>query len=106
MFSFTGVIRDDSSMFTTKSIVELRDCYNNVVFSSNVGKSKEKEYKKAYHEAIRNAFKSVQTLKYKYTPSKQDIVASKEMDVPVLVPTPKTISKKPIKTKEIKKKCF
>jgi len=82
--ALTGVVKDDSSLFTTKSIVELRDCYNKVVFTSQVGKSKEKDYKKAYHEAIRNAFKSVQALKYKYIPSKEVAVIKEEVTAPVI----------------------
>ncbi|RSC96119.1 hypothetical protein [Tenacibaculum singaporense] len=80
----TGDVRDDSSLLTTKSIVELRDCYNKVVFTSQAGRSKEKDYKKAYHEAIRNAFKSVQTLKYKYTPSKEVTVVKEGVVTPVV----------------------
>ncbi|MFT7901145.1 hypothetical protein VBY74_14305 [Tenacibaculum ascidiaceicola] len=80
----SGDVRDDSSLFTTKSIVELRDCYNKVVFTSQVGRSKEKDYKKAYHEAIRNAFKSVQALKYKFTPSKEVAIVKKEVVAPVV----------------------
>ncbi|HAO15538.1 MAG TPA: hypothetical protein DDE71_08270 [Tenacibaculum sp.] len=67
--ALTGVVKDASSMFTTKSLVELRDCYNKVVFTSTTGKSKVKEYKKAYHESIRNAFLSLKSLGYKYSGS-------------------------------------
>ncbi|WP_428742983.1 hypothetical protein [Tenacibaculum sp.] len=72
--TLTGTVKDNSSMFTTKSIIELRDCYNKVVFTSQEGKSKEKEYKKAYQEAIRNAFKSIEALKYKYVPLQEEVV--------------------------------
>ena len=67
-------VRDDSGMFTTKSIIELRDCFNNVVFTSAEGKSKEKDYKKAYHESIRSAFKSIKDLKYRYVPFKDETI--------------------------------
>ena len=67
--ALTGVVKDASSMFTTKSFVELRDCYNKVVFTSVTGKSKIKEYKKAYHESIRKAFLSLKSLGYKYSVS-------------------------------------
>ena len=50
----------------TKLHLELVNCRNEVVFTSETGSSKEKEYKKAYHEALRNAFNSVQALNYKY----------------------------------------
>lgn len=53
----------------TKLIVVLKDCKNNVLFTSTEGRSKEKEYKKAYQEALREAFKSFNTLHYVYTPT-------------------------------------
>lgn len=94
--ALTGTVKDESSMFTTKSIIELRDCGNKVVFTSKEGRSKEKEYKKAYHEAIRNAFASVQALKYKYQPLKNEVV-DKSNDVPAVVnPTVKVVESKPI----------
>ncbi|MDY0780087.1 hypothetical protein [Tenacibaculum sp. IB213877] len=68
--ALTADVNDKSSMFTTKTVIELKDCYNNVVFTSKEGNSKVKEYKKAYHEAIREAFNSVRALGYKYVPSK------------------------------------
>ncbi len=93
--ALTGTVRDDSSMFTTKSLIELKDCYNKVVFTSKEGKSKEKEYKKAYHEAIRNAFTSVQALKYQYTPL-QDEVKTKTSEVPVVVSATKVVESTPV----------
>lgn len=101
--ALSGVVNDDSSMFTTKSIIELRDCYNNVIFTSLVGKSKQKEYKKAYHEAIRNAFKSVQALKYKYIPNKKYLAVNKREITQVVEETPKEIKTDVVVDKEIKK---
>ncbi len=101
--ALTGTVKDDSGMFTTKSIIELRDCYNNVIFTSSVGKSKEKEYKKAYHEAIRNAFKSVAALKYKYTSSKKDLNENKTEGIPVVVETPKIINTDAVVTNKVNK---
>ncbi len=62
----TADINNQSKMFMTKLIVELKDCHNKVVFTSLEGKSKEKEYKKTYQEALRNAFVSIEVLDYKY----------------------------------------
>lgn len=55
-----------SGLFKTKLKVELRDCYNNLVFVSDEGVSKKKVYKEAYREALTAAFKSVETLNYSY----------------------------------------
>lgn len=84
--ALTGTVKDESGMFTTKSVIELTDCYNKVVFTSKEGRSKEKEYKKAYQEAIRDAFKSIEALKYTYVPLQEDVV-TKEVPAVAVVPT-------------------
>ncbi|NND25968.1 MAG: hypothetical protein EX263_01995 [Flavobacteriaceae bacterium] len=55
----------------TKAIVFLRDCDNNVVFTSNEGLTKEKDFARAYDLAIRNAFNSFSILNYKYVPNER-----------------------------------
>ncbi|MGB0891201.1 MAG: hypothetical protein ACPGUU_02535 [Flavobacteriaceae bacterium] len=70
--ALTSLISKESSFINTKIIISLRDCFNNVVFESKTGRSKEKTYKKAYHDAIRKAFVSVQRLNYKYTGVKSE----------------------------------
>ncbi|WBX73073.1 hypothetical protein PG913_09290 [Tenacibaculum pacificus] len=67
--ALTAVLTDASSLFTTKNSITLKDCSNKEVFSSKEGRSKIKNYKKAYREAIRNSFKSIKALKYNYTPT-------------------------------------
>ncbi|MDO6517575.1 hypothetical protein [Zobellia uliginosa] len=57
---------DDSSMFTTKAGVVLENCKGQEVFTTAIGKSKEKDYKLAYGQALRNAFKSFDTVNYSY----------------------------------------
>ena len=48
-------VKNESNMMTSKLRLVLTDCTNKEVFSSEVGKSREKEYKKSYQEALRNA---------------------------------------------------
>ncbi len=62
----TAQFVNQSSMFTTKVSIDLKDCYNKVVYSSEVGKSKIKEYKKSFQEALRNTFVSFKDLDYSY----------------------------------------
>ena len=62
-------VRNKSGVLTTKLLIELIDCRGNVVFTSKEGRSKEKEYKKGYQTALRNAFNSIKALNYKYDPS-------------------------------------
>jgi len=61
-------------LLTTKLQLVLTNCKNTVVFSSQIGKSKLKEYKKAYHEALRDAF-ALSEFNYSYTESSsKDVV--------------------------------
>lgn len=46
----------------TKLTVVIRDCYGTEIFRSEEGKSKYKEFRKAFHESLRNAFISVEAL--------------------------------------------
>lgn len=59
----------DSGMFKTKLKIELTDCNDKVIFTSKIGESREKEFKTAYNFAIRDAFKSIEALNYKYVPN-------------------------------------
>ena len=59
----------DSGMFKTKLTVELKDCNDQLIFTSELGESREKEYAKAYTQALRAAFKSIEALNYKYEPN-------------------------------------
>jgi hypothetical protein len=66
----------ESGMFKTKLTVELKDCNDQVVYTSVVGESREKEYKKSYVEALRQAFKSIESLNYSYVPNKNSAAIS------------------------------
>lgn len=50
----------------TKLKVILKDCKNNILFTSLEGKSKEKDLNKSYNQALREAFNSFATLKHVY----------------------------------------
>lgn len=56
----------DSGFLTTKLYLEFKDCFGKVVYTSEVGKSKEKDYGEAYKEALNRAFESIYKLGYKY----------------------------------------
>ncbi|RFN58681.1 hypothetical protein [Marixanthomonas ophiurae] len=55
-------IKEDNSFFRTKLIITIKDCNENIVYTSNEGVSKFKEYKKAYQDATRKAFESIEAL--------------------------------------------
>jgi len=57
---------ENSGMLRTKLQVKLLDCNDAVVFISEEGSSKLKEFRKSYHEALRRAFESIEELHYSY----------------------------------------
>ena len=63
------VVKIKGGFLNTKVQIILKDCNGNLVVSSKVGKTKEKEYKVAYNLAVRNAFETFQFHKYNYKPS-------------------------------------
>ena len=59
----------ENGFLITKLYVILKDCNGKVVFKSQVGKSREKDFEIAYTEALNLAFESVYALHYKYAGS-------------------------------------
>lgn len=85
-----------SGFFTTKNKVLFKDCNGKEVYLSTEGKSKEKEYKKAYHEAIRRAFRDPIISSYSYVKATKTPVQNKV--VQVTRPIKEVVSKKNITT--------
>jgi hypothetical protein len=59
-----ALVLDKSSMFKVKVVIELRDCSNRLLYTSEEGASRLKELKKGFQEAIRNAHASMNDLVY------------------------------------------
>lgn len=62
----TNVLKE-KSLFKTKLTIQLKNCRDEVVYTSNIGESKEKDYKVAYNFALREAFNSIKNLNYSYS---------------------------------------
>lgn len=60
-------VKKDNGFLITKLFVELKDCFGKVIYTSEIGKSKEKDYDAAYREALDGAFKSIYDLHYAYS---------------------------------------
>lgn len=60
-------VKKDSGFLVTKLYLEFKDCYGKVIYTSEIGRSKEKEYEVAYKESLDLAFVSVNKLHYKYS---------------------------------------
>ncbi|AUC82351.1 hypothetical protein [Lacinutrix sp. Bg11-31] len=56
----------ESNLFKSKLSVQLTNCQNEVIYTSIQGESREKNYKVAYNQALRNAFKSIEKVNYSY----------------------------------------
>lgn len=56
------------SFMGTSCIIVFKDCQNNIIYKSEIGKSKEKEYAKAFPDALNKAFLSIYELNYSYQP--------------------------------------
>lgn len=83
---------DDSGVLIVKNKIALQDCFGTLVYASKFGKSKEKEYKKAYHEAIRKAYASMTDLKFVYKPDRE-VDEKKEVNHPKdILPVKKEIT--------------
>ncbi|WP_067147320.1 hypothetical protein [Pseudotamlana agarivorans] len=88
-----------SGLFKTKLTVVLQNCSGQTVYSSKEGESREKEFKAAYNLALRDAFKSFETVNYKYdgtvATSPVPPVASNNVPAP---PATALVSAAPVKT--------
>lgn len=56
----------EKNMFLTKLKFKLKDCRNNILFETDFGTSREKENRTAYNEALREAAKDFEKIKYHY----------------------------------------
>lgn len=61
-------VKDNSGVIRTRLQIELKDCDGTVIFASEVGDSKLKDFTKAHHQALREAFMSVEDLNYTFKP--------------------------------------
>jgi hypothetical protein len=57
-----------SGLFKTEIQINLKDCYGKIIYTSKVGSSKQKDFDKAYTQALRNAFESFEEFEYQYKP--------------------------------------
>jgi hypothetical protein len=68
-------VKKENAFLSTKLFITFSNCNGAVIFQSAIGKSKEKDFEKAYSEALNEAFKSVNELKYKYNGAKDNTSA-------------------------------
>ena len=61
-----GDVVSNSGMLATVLNFVIKDCNGTVLYTSEKGRSKEKDYKKGYYEAMREAAASMASLNYQY----------------------------------------
>lgn len=66
-------VLSNGNMFMTKLTVVMKDCKNNILFTSSEGISREKEFNVSYNQALREAFNSFGAIGYKYNGTVTDI---------------------------------
>lgn len=71
----------DSGMLSTGLTIVLKDCEGKTIFTSVKGKSKIKEYKKAYYEALREASRSFDMVPYRYQDGAEPLVSNSPVAV-------------------------
>ena len=56
----------DNAFLATKLYVTFKDCYGKIIYQSEVGLSREKDFQLAYNDALNKAFTSIYELEYQY----------------------------------------
>ena len=104
----TPNITEDSGLFKTKIVLQLKDCYGNVVYATREGTSKNKDYKEAYQESLRDAFGDIASLNYKYQPepiAENDVAEEEEETTVVEVEAEVEDEQEVIAEKEMKREA-
>jgi len=64
-------VEKTSKLLSTKITLMLNDCYGESIMRAVEGSSRNKDYKGAYHEAIRQSFTSFANIDYNYKPAEK-----------------------------------
>ena len=89
---------ENNNMLNTKINIEIKDCYNKVIYTSEQGSTREKEYEKAYPIAFRYALNSLKgQMNFKNT-----LVKSSDIDDKIVDEKPILKSNSIINTSELK----
>lgn len=75
--ALTANIQKSQGFLTKKIHIELLDCRNNLIYKTDISTTREKNFTKAYREVLRDVFKSIQALNYKYEPNISQVIIAK-----------------------------
>ncbi|WP_055446744.1 DUF5320 domain-containing protein [Lacinutrix mariniflava] len=108
-------VLDESTMFKTKLLIQLKNCKNEIIHTSSLGESREKNYKVAYNQALRSAFASIEAANYSYN-FKNAVVVNDEVkevnneaaeieilkeEIKILKEEKEAVIKQPVEFKEV-----
>jgi len=68
--ALTAFVLNESSVFTTKLYISLKDCRDKEVYRTELGMSKIKDFEKTYIDALKKSFVSIQNLDYSFEEAK------------------------------------
>ncbi len=94
---FADVEKGKGGLFSTKVDIVLKDCFGKEVFRTETGSSREKDFKKAYSEAIKEAFSSIEFMDYEYQPLEEKV----EKDDEEVIESAVDINEVETKTEEV-----
>ena len=83
-------------LIRTMMVLSLSDCNGKVIYTSPEGESRSKDYKTAYHEAMRNVFKDPRLKMHKYIPVKKPRVLPSKPTGPSTIPA-EILKPRPVK---------
>ena len=81
-------LEKETNLTWTKMYILLKDCNSVEIFRSPEGASRSKDFREAYHESIREAFRVFESIIYKYQPSEEVVTVNYGNDI-------KSVEKKP-----------
>lgn len=67
-------LEKNSNLTWTRMTILLKDCNSVEIFRSPEGSSRSKDFREAYHESIREAFRVFETMNHNYQPPKEEVV--------------------------------
>src|SRR5690606_15829178 len=67
--ALTSDVIKESAFLKTKLQIALKNCNGLTVYTTKIGETREKEFARAYNEALRDAFQELETIGYTYTPT-------------------------------------
>lgn len=93
--ALTASVNNISSMIRIKVLIEIKDCYGKILYTSDKGISRIKDFKRGYQQAIKNAFETMSDFEYSYNPN-----LSIDTVTPTVVSTAAVVKSENLITKE------